>query len=167
MTETYFKLIRSVLFPPEHFNPWFWSPYRIEPHCREKLRIQPETKMRKKSLLILSGRQLLETKKQTNQEDKTFIQIDLVAERGTWPETCRLKAVRPPCLQSNCHCRCHCRSHCHDNCDCHCLCHGCRHRDDNCDRRLSSQSWEVSTSSGEVWEDSVTQIVDEKQHASW
>ena len=48
MSETYFKLIRSVLFPPEHFNPWFWSPYRIEPHCREKLRIQPETKMRKK-----------------------------------------------------------------------------------------------------------------------
>ena len=48
MSETYFKLIRSVLFPPEHFNPWFWSPYRIEPHCRKKLRIQPETKMRKK-----------------------------------------------------------------------------------------------------------------------
>ena len=106
--------------------------------------------MRKKSLLILSGRQLLETKKQTNQEDKTFIQIDLVAERGTWPETCRLKAVRPPCLQNNCHC----------------LCHGCRHRHDNCDRHLSSQSCEVSTSSEEVWDDSVTQIVDEKQHTS-
>ena len=106
--------------------------------------------MRKKSLLILSGRQLLETKKQTNQEDKTFIQIDLVAERGTWPETCRLKAVRPPCLQNNCHC----------------LCHGCRHRHDNCDRHLSSQSCGVSTPSEEVWDDSVTQIVDEKQHTS-
>ena len=63
MSETYFKLIRSV--PTRAFQPLVLKPVQDRAALQEEIENPTRDENEEKGLLILSGRQLLETNKQT------------------------------------------------------------------------------------------------------